>query len=352
MLKFSEAARAKDRVAVLEADAKRCHDELIEQCNQLHMLRSEVGRNLVQDFENYMNSLASRPKQYDRTLELYHLHLKQFDNEGKAFSELLNDKLNSTKTESGATAGLGAAAGAATAFGAPTAAMAIATTFGTASTGTAISTLSGAAATKAALAWLGGGALAAGGGGMSAGSALLALAGPVGIALAGTSLLAGAGWAAYKNRATIEEAIKHANDLSESISLIKTQIAEVSSLYSLTVQHTHSLRSLMNDLVLSATKSYNDFTPRDKDRLGAAHNNVLALARLLKLKPGELVDLTTAVDDAELTSQEPYRPNFVLPNRAHMTPGIDAITVVASSGGIAGAALAAATGWWSSLRSK
>ena len=71
----------------------------------------------------------------------------------------------------------------------PTAAMGIATTFGVASTGTAISALSGAAATNAALAWLGGGALAAGGGGMAAGSAFLALAGPVGWAIAGLSLV-------------------------------------------------------------------------------------------------------------------------------------------------------------------
>ena len=71
----------------------------------------------------------------------------------------------------------------------PTVAMGVATTFGVASTGTAISTLSGAAATNAALAWLGGGALAAGGGGMAAGNAFLALAGPVGWAIAGVALL-------------------------------------------------------------------------------------------------------------------------------------------------------------------
>ena len=72
----------------------------------------------------------------------------------------------------------------------PTAAMGVATTFGVASTGTAISALSGAAATNAALAWLGGGALAAGGGGMVAGESFLTLAGPVGWAIAGVSLLA------------------------------------------------------------------------------------------------------------------------------------------------------------------
>ncbi|MCD8192487.1 MAG: hypothetical protein LUD55_06830 [Oscillospiraceae bacterium] len=83
----------------------------------------------------------------------------------------------------------GVSAGFAVAALGPTAAMGIATTFGVASTGTAISALSGAAATNAALAWLGGGALAAGGGGMAAGSAFLALAGPVGWAIAGLSIL-------------------------------------------------------------------------------------------------------------------------------------------------------------------
>ncbi len=83
----------------------------------------------------------------------------------------------------------GAGAGVAVVALGPTTAMGIATTFGVASTGTAISALSGAAATNAALAWLGGGALAAGGGGMIAGEAFLALAGPVGWAIAGAALL-------------------------------------------------------------------------------------------------------------------------------------------------------------------
>ena len=86
-------------------------------------------------------------------------------------------------------AAAGVGAGVAVAALGPTAAMGIATTFGVASTGTAISSLCGAAATKAALAWLGGGALAAGGGGMAAGEAFLAMAGPVGWAIAAISLL-------------------------------------------------------------------------------------------------------------------------------------------------------------------
>lgn len=100
-----------------------------------------------------------------------------------------NDYKEATVKNAGAGAA-GAGVGVAVVIMGPTVAMGVATTFGVASTGTAISTLSGAAATNAALAWLGGGALAAGGGGMAAGEAFLALAGPVGWAIAGVALLA------------------------------------------------------------------------------------------------------------------------------------------------------------------
>lgn len=96
----------------------------------------------------------------------------------------------SAKVAGGGAAGVGG--GIAFAALAPTAAMGFATAFGVASTGTAISALGGAAATNAALAWLGGGALAAGGGGMAAGHALLALAGPVGWAIAAVAVGASA----------------------------------------------------------------------------------------------------------------------------------------------------------------
>lgn len=99
----------------------------------------------------------------------------------------LEYKKAETKAAGQGASGIGA--GVAIAALGPTAAMGIATTFGVASTGTAISALSGAAATNAALAWLGGGALAAGGGGMAAGNAFLALAGPVGWAIGGISIV-------------------------------------------------------------------------------------------------------------------------------------------------------------------
>lgn len=121
----------------------------------------------------------------------------------------------------------------------PSAAMGIATTFGVASTGTAISTLSGAAATNAALAWLGGGAIAMGGGGMAAGNAFLALAGPIGWAIAGAAFLASGlmFWKSANDKKKIENIfsliskrdVKSYNlaivELNERTTRIKTEIA-------------------------------------------------------------------------------------------------------------------------------
>ncbi|MBS5989731.1 MULTISPECIES: hypothetical protein [Anaerococcus] len=108
----------------------------------------------------------------------------------------------------------------------PTAAMGVATTFGLASTGTAISALSGAAATNAALAWLGGGALVAGGGGMAAGNAFLAMAGPVGLAIAAISLAASGllFWKNNKDKKHLENlfaAISHRDVKSYELAIVE-----------------------------------------------------------------------------------------------------------------------------------
>ena len=130
------------------------------------------------------------------------------------------------------TAVAGSTVGAAVAAFGPTAAMAIATTFGTAATGTAISSLSGIAATNAALAWLGGGALAAGGGGMAAGSAILALAGPIGLTIGGAAAGFAALTASKKNREIAFEANKLVLEMDSKkrrLSFVKDSILNVST---------------------------------------------------------------------------------------------------------------------------
>ena len=141
-------------------------------------------------------SLTSIQEQFDKIRnvpseqKLQYEELKQIRLNWKQQADKIDKDYKNVTVKNVGVGAAGAGLGVAVVTMGPTVAMGVATTFGVASTGTAISTLSGAAATNAALAWLGGGALAAGGGGMAAGNAFLALAGPVGWAIAGVSLLA------------------------------------------------------------------------------------------------------------------------------------------------------------------
>lgn len=141
-------------------------------------------------------SLTSIQEQFDKIRnvpseqKLQYEELKQIRLNWKQQADKIDKDYKNVTVKNAGVGAAGAGLGVAVVTMGPTVAMGVATTFGVASTGTAISTLSGAAATNAALAWLGGGALATGGGGMAAGNAFLALAGPVGWAIAGVSLLA------------------------------------------------------------------------------------------------------------------------------------------------------------------
>lgn len=141
-------------------------------------------------------SLTSIQEQFDKIRnvpseqKLQYEELKQIRLNWKQQADKIDKDYKNVTVKNAGVGAAGAGLGVAVVTMGPTVAMGVATTFGVASTGTAISTLGGAAATNAALAWLGGGALAAGGGGMAAGNAFLALAGPVGWAIAGVSLLA------------------------------------------------------------------------------------------------------------------------------------------------------------------
>lgn len=136
---------------------------------------------IQESFDKIRNVPGEKKLQYEE--------LKQIRLNWKLQAEKIEKDYNEATVKNAGVGAVGAGVGIAVVTMGPTVAMGVATTFGVASTGTAISTLSGAAATNAALAWLGGGALAAGGGGMAAGNAFLALAGPVGWAIAGVALL-------------------------------------------------------------------------------------------------------------------------------------------------------------------
>lgn len=169
--------------------------------NETNVKIGELGENTSRIYEelNTLQQLFDAIRNVPNDKRLEYERLKDIRLNWRQQAEKIESNYRNATAKNTGKGAAGVGAGVAVAALGPTVAMGIATTFGVASTGTAISTLSGAAATNAALAWLGGGALAAGGGGMAAGNALLALAGPVGWAIAGVALI-GSGLLLWKGR--------------------------------------------------------------------------------------------------------------------------------------------------------
>lgn len=277
MLNMDAAAAARNRLKTA-AEIYNIHQRQVEElAKDLYELRRASSEQLIGPIEGFVNALASVPKEFNRAFAEYRIELKTFD--GVVAS--VDTQLHDIKVNGGVGTGAGVAAGATTAFLAPSAAMAIATTFGTASTGTAIASLSGAAATNAALAWLGGGALAAGGGGMSAGGALLALAGPVGLALAGVAAVGGAAYVAHANSKVVEEANEKLKPIEAGIGSLKVAIQEILKLRDLTRDHVSGMKNLFSQLQETAPSSYSEFSAEHKQMLAALINHVHSLAALL-----------------------------------------------------------------------
>lgn len=155
-------------------------------------------------------------------------------------------------------AGIGVATGVGIATLGPTAAMAIATTFGTASTGAAISSLTGVAATNAALAWLGGGTLALGGGGIAAGNAFLALAGPVGWALGGLTILGGGMLKWYSNHKITKEVNQKINDLESEIRTLNCHVQSLKESLEETKKKCLELNSTIEVIIENNYTNLND----------------------------------------------------------------------------------------------
>ena len=177
-------AKKKSKLKVAQEEAQAAVNKTNEKIEELGgitaTLYSELS-NIQEAFDEIRNVPSEKKLQYEE-LKQIRLHWKQQ-------AEKIEKDYKGAAVKNAGVGAAGAGVGVAVVTMGPTVAMGVATTFGVASTGTAISTLSGAAATNAALAWLGGGALAAGGGGMAAGEAFLALAGPIGWAIAGVALL-------------------------------------------------------------------------------------------------------------------------------------------------------------------
>ena len=278
-LKKEAVRKLQNTVYQYEKSSKDLQNNAIK----LHNIRT-YAEDVIRKVEDYINTLANTPKEFEKTFEEVNLNLASF----KALSEISYDEKEMIKLAGGGTAA-GVAAGVATAALAPTAAMAIATTFGTASTGAAISGLSGAAATNAALAWLGGGALAAGGGGMAGGSALLALAGPIGWGIGAASLAAGGYFASKKNKVAAIKADKERVEMVKATRVLDATSIEINNLKSTTQMLATKLEQSLISFISNTRniKSFTAFSQDERNLLRAMINKTESLSALFMKEVGK-----------------------------------------------------------------
>lgn len=278
MLHFDTRREAVERLQSVVANYNALAQEVIDAAQRLHELRRATSDESISAVEQYVNTLANSPKEFEKSISEYSVAIQSF-----------NSIVTSVEAESAAATirgGVGAGAsiglGAATMATAPAAAMGIATTFGTASTGTAIAALSGAAQVNAAMAWLGGGALTAGGGGVVVGARVLAvLGGPVGWGVGAVALVATAVWTNHRNAAIAERAIDDASSVEVKIRALLAAKSEIKSLASLTTDHAGGVREQLQWLKTNAPRNYRQFSEDAKKQLGALVNNIQSVTKLL-----------------------------------------------------------------------
>ena len=237
--------------------------------------RKHSATEVVERVEAYVNRLANSPKEFRKGVAEFRVRADRFKDDVERLEQAAahSTRVGNTTGAAGVLAGAGVAA-----LG-PS--VAVATTFGTASTGTAISALSGAAAANAALAWLGGGALAAGGGGMAAGSALLALAGPAGLTVAGFLLVGAAFYKHRRNRKCAQEAHERRMKVEEELRSLTAAEREIDGLVQLIAQHSDGCSADIDWLTEHAPRNYANFGDHQETRLGVLINNIQALGELL-----------------------------------------------------------------------
>lgn len=251
----------------------------IDGMTRLFQSRQRAVRQIM-SIETYINLLANKPRDYERKIGDVKIQYVEFNNRIEEIKRL-DEKETDVRIERGI--GSGILVGAGSAAFAPSAAMAIAMTFGTASTGTAIASLSGIAATNAALAWLGGGAVAAGGAGIAGGQVLLTMAGPVGWAIGGVSVVGGLLMKQLKNKDIAEKAEAATETIIREKERIQEIEMKVGTWNKETIKLTNELAKKLT--VVRRKKDYSVYTEDEKHELIILMN----MTELLSKKLGETV---------------------------------------------------------------
>lgn len=268
-------SKKKSKLQIAQLEAQAAIDKTNEKIDELGRNTSNLYNQLTEiqaSFDNIRNVPSDKKVEYEE--------LKRVRLNWKQQTEKIEKDYKLAEAKNAGAGAAGAGVGVAVVTMGPTVAMGVATTFGVASTGTAISALSGAAATNAALAWLGGGALAAGGGGMAAGEAFLALAGPVGWAIAGVALLTSGVflWITKNNQSHIESIFTSISN--RDVRLYDLAIVELNERIARIVDESKKLSMAIKNIKTFGV-DYNAMTEQQQYELGAYVNLMNSSTQLL-----------------------------------------------------------------------
>lgn len=293
---FNKKSKLKEAQEKVQTAINRTNEKIEDLGKLTATLYSELS-NIQETFDEIRNVPNEKKIQYEE--------LKQIRLNWKRQVEKIEKDYNDAAVKNAGAGAAGAGVGVAVVTMGPTVAMSIATTFGVASTGTAISTLSGAAATKAALAWLGGGALVTGGGGIAAGEALLALAGPVGWAIAGVALLTSGifFWKSSSDKKHIEDIFTLISE--RDVTSYNEAIVELNERIKRIKDESSKLHQANND-IRSFGFNYNTMSESQQYALGSYVNLMLASTQLLVNPIRGLLPKYTESDFEKFTSHETY----------------------------------------------
>lgn len=268
-------SKKKSKLQLAQAEAQVAIDKTNEKIDELGKNTSKLFDQLTEiqaSFDNIRNVPSDKKLEYEE--------LKRVRLNWKQQAEKIEKDYKLAEAKNAGAGAAGAGVGVAVVTMGPTVAMGVATTFGVASTGTAISALSGAAATNAALAWLGGGALAAGGGGMAAGEAFLALAGPVGWAIAGFALLTSGifFWITKNNQSHLESIFTSISN--RDVRLYDLAIVELNERITRIIDESDKL-AMAIETIKTFGNNYKAMTEKQQYELGAYVNLMNSSTQLL-----------------------------------------------------------------------
>lgn len=295
------------KAAIDQNDAKEVNQQaqaIVDRSTDIvNSNRKLCGHALTHLGEQKIDTLESEIKPFIAAFEKLHNveltdstgieELQNFVIDTKALDELKTMQSTAASLLSGMAGG--AVAGAVTAFGAYSAAMA----FGAASTGTAIATLSGAAATNATLAFLGGGSLAVGGLGMAGGTAVLGglVAGP---ALAIMGFIVGGKASANKDRAysNLAQAKEYKEEMQTAIVACNGIRKRADMFTRLLLQlgvYFEPLVYQLEKIIETRGTDYSTFSPEEKGVVAAA----MATAGAIKA----VLDTPILTDEGDITQE-------------------------------------------------